>query len=570
MKPKTSTSTKLPDGSLVWARWENHYWPAVLYSNKSCALALEQHSGRLDEASKGMLLLQYLSSHQDNPTKKSKSLSSLYAAVLLGMPKAVKVTKAPLELYPNAAKVLKRQTESSMSPSLWRDFRKALQTLHTKIQQDAGPTNKRESTNRNNKNKKVSKGKASKKRPVSSLAASSALSTPSNGSAPSRPSLNGSDKKDTNRIWGKEKKRSKTTKSHNKVPSHKKTKRTHNPDMYKPKLVWDVLKDQGWTVVRARGDPLNNWHWIRPGKSVEAGVLNTDYFNSFENVVEYAKKRGLCDESDSSVWSGSTEESEHGGLSSASTVNGETNAEQQQRDQYEQSTDDNVNDESTTSNGSDSTDRQGSDPSVAESSMDATDDSSQSSYNTILDKLPREFLHVWPLLKDKLGFRFASDYKLPTVSSGDGKSQSTPLSFPNANDMREHLCKYGIPNFDKTSSSLTDEEHQDLLTWIRFAHVPANPKRWFPAVDTTPLLSNEEAGDLLCGALGFTYGEDGAYSRADGRWETLEDLRVHLRDTGAYEAGRRSRKLLSEGEMVRLKLWAALVDRPIGEYGRHE
>mmetsp|Transcript_9723 Transcript_9723/g.17685 ORF Transcript_9723/g.17685 Transcript_9723/m.17685 type:complete len:1078 (-) Transcript_9723:103-3336(-) len=61
-------------------------------------------------------------------------------------------------------------------------------------------------------------------------------------------------------------------------------------DPYLFQVLWPNLESAGWTVVKAgRWNPLDDWYYIQPGKSVENGQLGIDYFRSIEDVIQYQK-----------------------------------------------------------------------------------------------------------------------------------------------------------------------------------------------------------------------------------------------------------------------------------------
>eukprot|EP00978_Attheya_sp_CCMP212_P006412 scaffold14601_cov51-Attheya_sp.AAC.2 len=61
-------------------------------------------------------------------------------------------------------------------------------------------------------------------------------------------------------------------------------------DPYLFRVLWSNLESAGWTVVKAgRWNPLDDWYYIQPGKSVENGQVGIDYFRSIEDVIQYQK-----------------------------------------------------------------------------------------------------------------------------------------------------------------------------------------------------------------------------------------------------------------------------------------
>ena len=115
--------------------------------------------------------------------------------------------------------------------------------------------------------------------------------------------------KQTKRIWGRPKQQQATSA----VVSTPQNQATRPQDPAKPLLcsseeeeqdytwkpLWDSLKKQGWTAIRAgKYNKLHDWYYVRPRASVDTGTMGVDYFQDPSDVIAFIRAQDEQDDDD--------------------------------------------------------------------------------------------------------------------------------------------------------------------------------------------------------------------------------------------------------------------------------
>lgn len=68
------------------------------------------------------------------------------------------------------------------------------------------------------------------------------------------------------------------------------------------KHMWDSLKRRGWSCVKAP-NPLHDWYYCRPGRTIKNGTLGTDYFKDTSEVMNFVieEEKKTAEEHTSSI-----------------------------------------------------------------------------------------------------------------------------------------------------------------------------------------------------------------------------------------------------------------------------
>lgn len=305
--------------------------------------------------------------------------------------------------------------------------------------------------------------------------------------------------------------------------------------------LWKQLKQSGWKYAKAT-NLLHDWYYVRPGRKVKGGKAGVDYFVCPEDVIEHVKQEDERDDQNG--------DRRHSPL--GLELEQEASASEE-------------------------------DLALLLCSEEETISSTDQWWK--YDPVPQFNNEVWPVLKEKMHFRYKNGhYILPGVSlkgikaTGECSGFKTDF-FTNEKDMRIYMCKSGIPNFEGCTE-LTDEEKEMIIRWVTFSNVPVTDQSSISRLENVPVLSSQAAWEILSTQLG--------YKQVDGKFvppyaeilpgdpvlgkhyfDTLDQLRCFIRasekldGSDVVEGLSRSRKrssggAISGGEILSLRLWAAL------------
>jgi hypothetical protein len=314
------------------------------------------------------------------------------------------------------------------------------------------------------------------------------------------------------------------------------------------KHLWPRLKQFGWTWVKAR-NPLHDYYYVRPGKSVETGTLDQDYFLTEADVVNYEKKQeGIA------IMEKDTSTSRRITLSPATkkldSKQPPKKLDSKQPHKKKVKKEQHV--------------KQIPKP-VARTEW------------WQLEKIPSFTTdeNIWRILRDKLEFRYSNGcYCLPKDVRVYADSKQLPHSFAIDHDLRSFLCQHGIPNYDE--SKLTDEERLDLDRWTKFANVPVKDTTSIKKLQDLTVLPDTDAIKLLQ-KIQFQSLDTGSFYHAglDQTFGSLQEVRLACRgmpDLHVTQERRRTKKdlSLSDHEVLELRLWAAVAPEPLPVFGKEE
>ncbi len=80
--------------------------------------------------------------------------------------------------------------------------------------------------------------------------------------------------------------------------AEKKSKPKRSPRNYSFGVLWaSYLEPNGWTMPKAKRNALTDYYYVRPGRTVQGGKLNIDYFASTDAVLDYCAKHNDYPES---------------------------------------------------------------------------------------------------------------------------------------------------------------------------------------------------------------------------------------------------------------------------------
>jgi hypothetical protein len=174
---------------------------------------------------------------------------------------------------------------------------------------------------------------------------------------------------------------------------------------------------------------------------------------------------------------------------------------------------------------------------------------------------------AWRLLQDRFSFTYHSTkYCLPGKENRPGKDSTAEEGlnyFSSLDDLRKHLCAYGLPEVKK---HLPEEDVRDLSRWVRYANVMGlsdgaliNPK------DIGEPINFMKAWNMLQ-KLGMKYTNGYMYPTSDpskiAKFERAQDFTVHLARFGIpHVDGIQPSKVLSDGDRFKLDLFIADADR---------
>ena len=264
---------------------------------------------------------------------------------------------------------------------------------------------------------------------------------------------------------------------------------------------------------------LHDWYWIRPGCTVENGEMGVDYFESTEKVIEYlqqpAKKKAR--KTERQIENDSSPKKPSRSKAKTSSAPPKKTAPKKKKKQWW-------------------------------------------FHN---EPIP-SFREVWSILRDKLHFNYAGGvYKLPYG----------PEFFASDLDMRCYMAQHGIPNLDLAD----DEDRLVLERWVTFANVPVKDTNSTIKLENIQEWSDQEASRVLEKKLGFVKKPNGAYHRGT---EVYESLRRFVSFSAEPEPSmappadgkRRNQKSITLGEqdVLGLRLWAALIKRPLPTFPPNE
>ena len=337
------------------------------------------------------------------------------------------------------------------------------------------------------------------------------------------------------RVWGKEAhvEESPATPTHRTKPRDPaKPRLTDSPDtgrsltpddkdFYEWRNLWPRLKQAGWTYQRGNG--LVSWLYVRPDRNPASDdtKLGTDYFQSEDDVIQYCRQADI----------------QEGEVRRAKGTKGGT--------------------------------KRKSSPAKADRPSAITGDfdvEASSSPKRTTKKRKAEPMwwrthpipasrQVWTILKNKLGFKHGGGlYRHP-----DAPKRSPQMNvdvFPDAQNLREYLCKTGIPNFE--SSDLTDEERTLVKRWVATAYTPkgldSNPEESVEVLRDVTVFTDNQAWALLTGKIGWELVDDAVtgecryYKPKDQRkadkeashgedyFSSISEVQDYLRANGPFEA----------------------------------
>ena len=285
--------------------------------------------------------------------------------------------------------------------------------------------------------------------------------------------------------------------------------------------LWRRIQPFGWRYVRAgRYNPLHDTYYVRPGRTVEQGILGEDYFLTAHDVIAFEMRR-------------------EGIAQQAAAVDKNANAVSRAQKMRRITL------------------------SPAKPIQKRTREAPTLRPTEWWQKEPiPSFSDVWRLLNLKLGFRYSNGYySLPKgVQHPNGTNWSLDA------DMRTFLCQYGIPNLD--SNVLTPEEITTLVRWTAFAHVPVKNTNSLRLLQNLQVLTKPMTILTPLGVVGSTkHGYSIPSSPIPNM--SLEQLRVHIRGLRELVMGRRNARQLplNDGQLLELRLWAALSPEPLPTFG---
>jgi hypothetical protein len=191
--------------------------------------------------------------------------------------------------------------------------------------------------------------------------------------------------------------------------------------------------------------------------------------------------------------------------------------------------------------------------------------SGQSSVDRTYQIIPG--MSAWRLLQECFGFTYCNGkYCLPGRENRPGKDSTATEGmnyFASLEDLRRHLCAYGLPEKKKP---LSDEERANLSMWVRFAHVGG--------LGDAALINPDDVGELLefleawtmLKALGLKYSGGYLYPNPDPskpplRFERAEEFSAHLARFGIPRVdGIQQHEVLDERKRLRLDISIASTD----------
>lgn len=285
--------------------------------------------------------------------------------------------------------------------------------------------------------------------------------------------------------------------------------------------VWQLLVQTGWTS-RGDEDCLDRTYYVKPYRSVDAGIEGVDYFTRRTDVQDCVRhwhphwqplpQPAFQPQPHAKSRNNTTHKNPSVGPSQRITLS--TRKQQQQLHQKQHPTEHESNEEASDAEDS-SSEKYMVDSISAESDMPLEDDASVE--ETIHRKKPKVvrtekkvsvqrkeqkykspqttmhakktarrkksgqvhwwksenmpvFTKVWPILKT-LGFRRKDKhrYVLPDNLPGSQGRREITLG---QSALRKFLCRHGIPNYETKRSLLQDTERALLYRWVAFANVP--------------------------------------------------------------------------------------------------
>lgn len=286
-------------------------------------------------------------------------------------------------------------------------------------------------------------------------------------------------------------------------------------ERFKWNNLWRRIEPFGWKYVSAgKYNKLHDWYYVRPGRTVEQGILGEDYFLTAQDVIAFEMRReGIIQQA------------------AAADKNDDVvpRAQKMRR--------------------------------ITLSPAKPIPKSIRKTQWWQLEPIP-SFSDVWRVLNLKLGFRYSSgQYWLPT-----GVRHPEAMNWSLDRDMRTFLCQHGIPNLD--SNVLTAEELTELVRWTTFAHVPVKDTNSVRMLQNMQVLKDPMP---LLTVVGVVYSAENGYSIPSSSIKnlSLKQLRVHIRGLRDLVTGRRNPKkmLLNDVQHLELRLWAALSPEPLPVFG---
>ena len=171
---------------------------------------------------------------------------------------------------------------------------------------------------------------------------------------------------------------------------------------------------------------------------------------------------------------------------------------------------------------------------------------------------------AWNLLKDNFGFTFygGKHFCLPGNENPPAKDSSTVEGmkyFSSLQELRKHLCAYGLPEALKC---LSGDESDAIDQWVRYANVVG--------LGDAPKINPRDIGDInwaeawrLLRKLGIKYTNAYLYpnsdpSKPDKRFESQQEFVTHLARFGIHHIkGIQANDVLNKEDRLRLDLHIA-------------
>jgi hypothetical protein len=249
------------------------------------------------------------------------------------------------------------------------------------------------------------------------------------------------------------------------------------------KTLWDKLKHEGWTYVKAR-NILHDWYYVPPNSEGLKGTVGIDYFQTPECVMKYCYERlqGRKQNITTTTANGRNGTKKRDATSNAQPLS-----------KRKKSLDPEVPNQVAIS-------------STRNSKVDRGKSKTKFSLNSSQEWWKHENIPsnagIWPLL-ERMGYTINDGfYLLPSVQTGN--SGTYIPRFKSLCGLRKFLCWKGIINYTDSSSDFSKFEHTQIQRWVRFANVPVAHTA---SVDTLKGLTCPETKDSimrLLYALKFT------------------------------------------------------------------